>query len=121
MTHDDARVERIRERLEALLGDTHDDIRYFTAGGMSWLYRARHRTTHTERVIKVLRPVSGDTESDRQRFLGEARVVAGLHHAADGVVAQGVALVDWIDILESRAARRRRRPALIHGVVDFQA
>lgn len=79
---DDPRVERIRERLEEKLGDTHDDIRYFTAGGMSWLYRARHHATATERVIKVLRPVSGDTESDRQRFLGEARVVAGLHHPA---------------------------------------
>jgi len=79
---DDPRVERIRERLVEKLGDTHDDIRYFTAGGMSFLYRARHRTTDTERVIKVLRPVSGDTESDRQRFLGEARVVAGLHHPA---------------------------------------
>lgn len=67
-------------------------------GGMADVFRAEDRTLRRAVAVKVLREVAGD-ESDRARFVGEARTLAGLSHsglvtvldAGFGVTAPGAA------------------------------
>lgn len=50
------------------------------AGGMSVVYRARHRVTHQEVAIKMLPPELAVHEELKARFVEEARVLALLDH-----------------------------------------
>jgi serine/threonine protein kinase len=69
-------------------------------GGMADVFRAEDRTLRRAVAVKVLRETAGD-ESDRARFVGEARTLAGLSHsglvtvldAGFGVTAPGAAAV----------------------------
>lgn len=49
-------------------------------GGMADVFRAEDRTLRRPVAVKVLRETAGD-ESDRARFVGEARTLAGLSHS----------------------------------------
>ena len=49
-------------------------------GGMADVFRAEDRTLRRAVAVKVLREAAGD-ESDRARFVGEARTLAGLSHS----------------------------------------
>src|SRR4029079_10155092 len=48
------------------------------SGGMADVYAARDRVLGRDVAIKFFRPL--DEESDRARFVGEARVLAALRH-----------------------------------------
>jgi serine/threonine protein kinase len=50
------------------------------AGGMSVVYRAKHRVTHQEVAIKILPPELATHEELKARFVEEARVLALLDH-----------------------------------------
>jgi serine/threonine-protein kinase len=50
------------------------------AGGMSVVYRARHRITHQEVAIKILPPELATNDELKARFVEEARVLALLEH-----------------------------------------
>lgn len=49
-------------------------------GGMATVYRARDTMLHVHRAIKVLAPRLAVHAVARERFLGEARIMAGLRH-----------------------------------------
>jgi serine/threonine-protein kinase len=52
------------------------------SGGMSVVYRARHRVTHQEVAIKILPPELAIHDELKVRFVEEARVLALLEHPA---------------------------------------
>jgi serine/threonine-protein kinase len=52
------------------------------SGGMSVVYRGRHKVTHQEVAIKILPPELATHEELKARFVEEARVLALLEHPA---------------------------------------
>jgi len=72
------------------------------SGGMADVYAARDRVLGRDVAIKFFRPL--DEEADRARFVGEARMLAGLYHP--GLVTVYDADFDG------------RRPCLIMQLVD---
>jgi len=77
-------------------------------GGMGMVYRAKHEVLRKEVAIKILSPaVSGD-ENVRERFLREARVLAGLQHAhivaaTDAGIAGGKNLYIVMELVEGES------------------
>lgn len=55
---------------------------FIGSGGMSSVYRARHRTLNSEHAIKVLERGFSGSASLRDRFLQEGRVLAQVRHPA---------------------------------------
>jgi serine/threonine-protein kinase len=76
--------QRSLEGAEKLLGKTILDfelVDIIGAGGMSVVYRGRHRITHQEVAIKILPPELAMYDELKARFVEEARVLARLEHA----------------------------------------
>jgi serine/threonine protein kinase len=63
-----------------VLGDRYELGPLLGRGGMADVFRAEDRTLRRAVAVKVLREAAGD-ESDRARFVGEARTLAGLSHS----------------------------------------
>lgn len=63
-----------------VLGDRYELGPLLGRGGMADVFRAEDRTLRRPVAVKVLREVAGD-ESDRARFVSEARTLAGLSHS----------------------------------------
>ena len=78
------------------------------AGGMGVVYRARHETLTRHAAVKLLLPEATD-ESTLQRFLNEARLLAGLRHP-NVVAVYDFAETEWgapylvLELLEGRSA-----------------
>ncbi|MCH7874210.1 MAG: protein kinase [Gemmatimonadetes bacterium] len=71
----------ILERLRAALGGEYDVERELASGGMGVVFLARERSLDRLVAIKVLRP-EWATAVAAERFLREARTLAGLNHLA---------------------------------------
>ena len=101
--------------IEALVG----------AGGMSGVYRARHRVLRSLHALKILKSTHQDDPILRDRFLKEGQVLAQLHHPAlvrvtDVVYDGGVAgLV--MDYLEGADLKQRLAdgPLSVEGAADI--
>ncbi|MBX2803611.1 MAG: serine/threonine protein kinase [Myxococcales bacterium] len=84
---------------------------FLGSGGMSSVYRARHRALGSMHAIKVLDPELGKESTLRQRFLNEGQVLAQVRHpglvrVTDVVDEHGVAgLV--MDLLQGEDLARR--------------
>jgi serine/threonine protein kinase len=63
-----------------VLGDRYELGPLLGRGGMADVFRAEDRTLRRAVAVKVLREAAGD-ESDRARFVSEARTLAGLSHS----------------------------------------
>jgi serine/threonine protein kinase len=85
---------------------------------MGVVYRARHRTLHSEAAVKVLDPSIAGSTGARERFLREARITASLRHEcvvrvyhvgeSERVLFLVMELLDG----ESLSTRLRREPPL---------
>lgn len=71
-------VDRVAERLAVHLQRTHSDVSYLASGGMSHVFRARHRELG-DRAIKVLQHDLWSTPEEQARFLQEARLLARIN------------------------------------------
>ncbi|MEO7326866.1 MAG: protein kinase [Dokdonella sp.] len=106
------------------------------SGGMGVVLKARHRTLDHHVAIKLLRPGAVDAQL-RERFLREARLLAGLHHP-NIVLIHDFDVSEWgvpyyvMEYLEghSLASEIARCPqgldwartcTILHGVVDALA
>jgi serine/threonine protein kinase len=83
-------------------------------GGMADVFRAEDRTLRRAVAVKVLREAAGD-ESDRARFVGEARTLAGLSHS--GLVTVLDAGFGVADLPASDALAGDDRPFLVMELV----
>ena len=76
------------------------------SGGMSSVYRARHRALHSVHAIKVLNSELGRSAALRERFLQEGQVLAQVRHPAlvrvTDVVDDGGVAGLVMDFLEGR-------------------
>lgn len=84
-------------------------------GGMADVFRAEDRTLRRAVAVKVLREAAGDA-SDRARFVGEARTLAGLSHS--GLVTVLDAGFGVTDLPASDAPAGDDRPFLVMELVD---
>jgi serine/threonine protein kinase len=84
-------------------------------GGMADVFRAEDRTLRRAVAVKVLREAAGD-ESDRARFVGEARTLAGLSHS--GLVTVLDAGFGVADLPASDAMAGDDRPFLVMELVN---
>ncbi len=75
-----AQDERISRSLDRI-GDKYDILERLNAGGLSAVYKARHRLLDEIRVIKVLRPNQQARVYLNENFLREARMASRLQHA----------------------------------------
>lgn len=67
------------ERVPETLGD-YRVLRRLGAGGMGVVYLARHQVLGRVAALKVIRAAASETETARERFKREARVIAQLSH-----------------------------------------
>lgn len=67
------------ERMPETLGD-YRVLRRLGAGGMGVVYLARHQVLGRVAALKVIRAAASESESARDRFKREARVIAQLSH-----------------------------------------
>jgi serine/threonine protein kinase len=84
-------------------------------GGMADVFRAEDRTLRRAVAVKVLREAAGD-ESDRARFVGEARTLARLSHS--GLVTVLDAGFGVADLPASDDVAADARPFLVMELVD---
>lgn len=69
-----------------LLDGKYEILSLLGAGGMGEVYKARHVHLGAFRCIKVMKPAVMAEESNRQRFLREARLATQIHHPNVAVV-----------------------------------
>src|SRR3954466_4579234 len=77
---DSAKTSEGPERLIGSRGLDFELQSVLGAGGMSVVYRARHRVTGQEVAIKILPPELAIHDELKARFVEEARVLAKLEH-----------------------------------------
>jgi serine/threonine protein kinase len=73
-------AERQREELQAALGEKIELHERVGRGAYGLVFRATHHAAGRQVAVKVLHAAHGESDLMRQRFLGGARVAAGLHH-----------------------------------------
>ncbi|HWM84286.1 MAG TPA: serine/threonine-protein kinase [Kofleriaceae bacterium] len=73
-------TEEARRRIGSLVLDSYEVVDILGQGGMSVVYRARHRMTHQEVALKILPPELAANAQVKGRFLEEARALAQLDH-----------------------------------------
>jgi serine/threonine protein kinase len=95
-----------------VLGDRYELGPLLGRGGMADVFRAEDRTLRRAVAVKVLREVAGD-ESDRARFVSEARTLAGLSHS--GLVT---VLDAGFGLGDADADATNARPFLVMELVD---
>ena len=93
---------------------------FLGSGGMSSVYRARHRVLNSLHAVKVLNPELGRSDALRERFLQEGQVLAQVRHPGlvrvTDVVDEGLVAGLVMDLLEGEdLAERLRRGAIPVG------
>jgi eukaryotic-like serine/threonine-protein kinase len=95
-----------------VLGDRYELGPLLGRGGMADVFRAEDRTLRRPVAVKVLREVAGD-ESDRARFVSEARTLAGMSHS--GLVT---VLDAGFGLGDADSVGANPRPFLVMELVD---
>jgi tRNA A-37 threonylcarbamoyl transferase component Bud32 len=73
-------TDEARRRIGATVLDSYSVVDILGQGGMSVVYRARHRMTDQEVALKILPPELAANAQVKSRFLEEARALAQLDH-----------------------------------------
>ena len=66
--------------LDEELTEKYEVIKLLGKGGMSYVYKARHRALDTLLALKLLTPAEEDNEEFSARFIAEAKAIAKIHH-----------------------------------------
>ena len=73
-----------REKIPLVLGN-YERLEELGGGGFGVVFKVRHTGLHWERAMKVLDPRIAQEPGERERFLREARVLAGLRYVPEVV------------------------------------